>query len=108
MFGTLRSYNGSAFDRYHGGVDFAGAPGTSVLAAADGTGGDGQTACIYAAARTLIDHGWGLYTLYAHQDETLVETGAAVTGGQVIGAIGSTGRSTVPHFTGKPGSTAST
>ena len=36
VFGTLRSYNGSPFDRYHGGVDFAGAPGTSILAAADG------------------------------------------------------------------------
>jgi len=97
VFGTLRSYNGSPFDRYHGGVDFAGAPGTSVLAAADGTVVMVDRLQIRGIT-TLIDHGWGLYTLYAHQDETLVETGAAVAGGQVIGAIGSTGRSTGPHL----------
>jgi len=97
VFGTLRSYNGSPFDRYHGGVDFAGAPGTSVLAAADGTVVMVDRLQIRGIT-TLIDHGWGLYTLYAHQDETLVETGAAVTGGQVIGTVGTTGRSTGPHL----------
>ena len=97
VFGTLRSYNGSPFDRYHGGVDFAGAPGTAVLAAADGK--------VVLADRlhirgntTIIDHGWGLYTLYAHQDETLVELGMEVESGQMIGTVGSTGRSTGPHL----------
>jgi murein DD-endopeptidase MepM/ murein hydrolase activator NlpD len=97
VFGTLRSYNGSPFDRYHGGVDFAGAPGTSVLAAADGKVVMVDRLHIRGNT-TLIDHGWGLYTLYAHQDETLVQLGAVVTSGQVIGTIGSTGRSTGPHL----------
>lgn len=97
VFGTLRSYNGSPFNRYHGGVDFAGAPGTSVLAAADGKVVMVDRLRIRGNT-TVIDHGWGLFTLYAHQDETLVALGADVTTGQVIGTVGSTGRSTGPHL----------
>jgi len=97
VFGTLRSYNGSPFNRYHGGVDFAGAPGTSILAAADGRVVMVDRLRIRGNT-TLIDHGWGLFTLYAHQDDTLVDLGADVALGQVIGTIGSTGRSTGPHL----------
>ncbi len=97
VFGTLRSYNGSEYDRYHHGVDFAGAPGTSVLAAADG-----QVTMVdrlqIRGNTTVIDHGWGVYTLYAHQLETLVQPGEIVASGQVIGTVGSTGRSTGPHL----------
>ena len=96
-FGTLRSYNGSAYDRYHRGVDFAGATGTSVLAAADGRVVLADTLHIRGRA-TVIDHGWGLYTVYAHQNSIQVSLGEQVTSGQVIGAIGSTGRSTGPHL----------
>lgn len=97
VFGILRSYNGSPFDRYHGGVDFAGAPGTSILAAADGIVVMVDRLNIRGNT-TLIDHGWGLYSLYAHQDETLVQLGEVVATGQVIGTVGSTGRSTGPHL----------
>lgn len=97
LFGTLRSYNGSPFNRYHSGVDFAGAPGTSVMAAAAGR--------VVLADRlhirgntVLIDHGWGLFTLYAHLSEALVIPGEQVASGQLIGTIGSTGRSTGPHL----------
>ncbi len=97
LFGILRSYNDSPFDRYHRGVDFAGAPGSTVLAAADGT--------VVLADRlhirgntVMIDHGWGVYTLYAHQQEFYVAVGDAVSAGQIIGAVGSTGRSTGPHL----------
>ena len=97
VFGTLRSYNGGEYNRYHRGVDFAGAPGTSVLAAADGN--------VVLVDRlplrgntTIIDHGWGVFTLYAHQQETLVQANERVDSGQVIGTVGSTGRSTGPHL----------
>ena len=96
-FGTLRSYNGSAYDRYHRGVDFAGATGTAILAAADGIVVLADTLNIRGRA-TVIDHGWGLYTVYAHQNSIQVSLGEQVTSGQVIGAIGSTGRSTGPHL----------
>lgn len=97
VFGVLRSYNGGGYDRYHSGVDFAGAPGTAVLAAAGGR----VKQVDYLQIRgntTLIDHGWGIYTLYAHQQDTLVQPGEIVAAGQVIGTIGSTGRSTGPHL----------
>ena len=97
VFGTLRSYNGSPFDRYHGGVDFAGAPGTAILAAANGVVAMVDRLQIRGNT-TVIDHGWGLYTLYAHQDEILVAAGEAVESGQLIGTVGSTGRSTGPHL----------
>lgn len=97
VYGTLRSYNGGEYSRYHRGVDFAGAPGTSVLAAADGTVVMVDRLRIRGNS-TIIDHGWGVYTLYAHQQETLVQLGEVVASGQVIGTVGSTGRSTGPHL----------
>lgn len=97
VFGTRRSYNGSPYNRFHRGVDFAGATGTSVLAAAAGTVVLADTLNIRGNT-TVIDHGWGLYTVYAHQNVLYVNPGDAVTSGQIIGAIGSTGRSTGPHL----------
>ena len=97
VYGTLRSYNGSPYNRYHSGVDFAGATGTSVLAAADGQVVLADTLRIRGNT-IVIDHGWGLYTLYAHQNSMLVSVGETVTSGQTIGTVGSTGRSTGPHL----------
>lgn len=97
IFGTLRSYNGSPYNRYHSGVDFAGATGTSVLAAADGQVVLADT--LHIRGNTIvIDHGWGLYTLYAHQNSMTVSPGEMITLGQTIGTVGSTGRSTGPHL----------
>lgn len=97
LFGTLRSYNGSPFDRYHHGVDFAGAPGTPVMAAANGAVVLSDRLRIRGNS-ILIDHGWGVYTLYAHLNESTVSPGQQVISGQQIGTIGSTGRSTGPHL----------
>ncbi len=46
----------------------------------------------------IVDHGLGLYTLYFHLDEAVVEIGQRVARGQVLGAVGSTGRATGPHL----------
>lgn len=97
VFGTIRSYNGSEFNRYHRGVDFAGAPGTPVLAAADGQVVIADALNIRGNT-VVIDHGWGVYTLYAHQNTILVNVGDQVASGQSIGTIGSTGRITGPHL----------
>ena len=96
-FGTLRSYNGSPFDRFHRGVDFAGGPGTPVLAAADGTVVIADMLNIRGNT-VVIDHGWGVYTLYAHQNTLLVNPGDTVVSGQAVGTIGDTGRITGPHL----------
>ena len=97
FFGTLRSYNGSPFDRYHSGVDFAGATGTSVFSAAAGKVVMVERLQIRGNT-VLIDHGWGVYTVYAHLNEALTQAGAQVAAGEIIGTIGNTGRSTGPHL----------
>lgn len=97
VFGTIRSYNGSPFNRFHRGVDFAGAPGTPVLAAANGTVVIADALNIRGNT-VVIDHGWGVYTLYAHQNVLMVSPGDTVISGQPIGTIGSTGRITGPHL----------
>jgi Membrane proteins related to metalloendopeptidases len=96
-FGTLRSYNGGPFDRFHTGTDFAGAPGTPVLAAAPGRVVLADMLNVRGGA-TVIDHGWGVFTGYWHQAELYVKPGDFVTTGQVIGTIGATGRVTGAHL----------
>ena len=82
---------------FHPGVDFGANFGTPIQAAGDGTvvwaGPDGG----YGNC-TIIDHGHGLATLYAHQSNILVHLGDQITHGQVIGQVGSTGYSTGPHL----------
>ena len=97
LFGTNRSYNGGPVDRFHTGLDFSGAPGTPVKAAAPGIVVLADTLNIRGTA-TVIDHGWGVYTLYAHQQERFVQLGDAVQAGEAIGTIGTSGRSTGPHL----------
>ena len=97
VFGNLRSYNGGEFTRYHTGTDFAAAPGTPIQAAAAGT-------VVFAGPLdvrgnvTILDHGWGVFTVYCHQTEQYVNVGDVVTAGQVIGTTGSTGRVTGAHL----------
>jgi murein DD-endopeptidase MepM/ murein hydrolase activator NlpD len=96
-FGTRRSYNGSAYDSFHTGVDFGGGVGVEIYAVASGV-------VVYTGAlevrgnATIIDHGWGVYTGYWHQSEIKVNVGDKVEQGQVIGLVGGTGRSTGAHL----------
>ena len=81
---------------YHRGVDIRGKKGSDVKATANGIvkrenydRGNGRY--------VLVDHGNGFITKYAHMKKSLVKKGDAVERGQVIGLVGSTGRSTGPH-----------
>jgi murein DD-endopeptidase MepM/ murein hydrolase activator NlpD len=83
--------------RFHAGVDIDGACGQPIFAAEDGTvlsagynGGYGNA--------TVIDHGGGLSTLYAHQSSIGVSSGQKVGRGQQIGLVGTTGLSTGCHL----------
>lgn len=96
-FGMLRSYNGGALDSFHYGADFAGAPGSPVMASAAGRVVFADTLAIRGAV-TVIDHGWGIYSTYSHQSERYVQAGDFVTNGQVIGAVGASGRATGAHL----------
>lgn len=89
-------FNGAA--ARHMGIDLAGPSGTPIHATADGTiveagwnsGGYGNL--------IKVDHGRGIETRYAHLSRILVRPGERVTRGQVIGRMGSTGRSTGSHL----------
>jgi hypothetical protein len=96
-FGTIRSYDGGVATRRHTGTDFAGAPGTPVLAAAAGRVVLADLLNVRGNA-IIIDHGWGVFTGYWHQSELYVQVGDIVTTGQVIGTIGATGRVTGAHL----------
>ena len=96
-FGARRVYNGQPLERYHTGADFAGAPGTPVLAATAGRVVLADTLNIRGVA-VVLDHGWGVYTIYAHMNDRYVSIGDFVQSGQTLGTIGSTGRATGAHL----------
>ncbi len=83
--------------QFHNGVDMSAPSGTAILAAYDGD----VIAAAYSGSMgnyIMIDHGSGLYTIYMHCSALYVSKGQAVTKGQNIAAVGSTGRSTGPHL----------
>jgi len=96
-FGNRRSYNGSAYRYFHTGLDFCGQVGVEISAPAPGVVVFAGPLTVRGNA-TVIDHGWGVYTAYAHQSEIFVQVGEWVETGQVIGLVGSTGRVTGPHL----------
>lgn len=95
-FGVQRSYNNGSYTSVHLGADFAGAPGSPIMAAAAGRVVMASPLNIRGNI-TVIDHGWGVFTTYSHQSERHVQVGDMVSAGQVIGAVGSTGRATGAH-----------
>jgi murein DD-endopeptidase MepM/ murein hydrolase activator NlpD len=96
-FGTRRTYNGGLLNTFHSGTDFGGASGTPIVAPAAGVVVLAEPLPVRGNA-TIIDHGWGVVTGYWHQSEIYMKVGDVVSAGQVIGAIGATGRATGPHL----------
>ncbi len=81
----------------HTGVDISAPSGTQIIAARGGTVIWTKSGGPYGN-NTLIDHGNGLATFYAHQTSFAVSGGERVRKGEVIGYVGSTGYSTGPHL----------
>lgn len=82
---------------FHLGEDIPAVYGADILAAADGMVTTAGWVSGYGNY-TVIDHGGGVLTAYAHQSEILVWSGQTVTQGERIGRVGSTGNSTGPHL----------
>lgn len=83
--------------RRHNGVDLAAPTGTPIYATADGIVGRADWFSSYGLY-VSIDHGADLETRYAHMSRLAVAAGERVRKGDVIGYVGSTGRSTGPHL----------
>lgn len=82
---------------YHNGIDMAAAEGTPIVAAYDGI--VGQAGYNSSMGNYIyIEHGDGLRTIYLHASKLYVEKDDVVVKGDVIGAVGTTGRSTGPHL----------
>ncbi|MEO6538701.1 MAG: M23 family metallopeptidase [Ferruginibacter sp.] len=83
--------------KMHKGLDFTAPQGTPIYATADGTVNTaGNTADGYGN-HVIINHGYGYETLYGHMVRVKVRNGQRVKRGEVIGWVGSTGKSTGPH-----------
>lgn len=91
LYGTRRRYNDDPTMYFHTGVDFAGGMTLPITAPAAGR-------VVYAGPLTVrgntvfIDHGWGVFSGFFHQQSLLVKEGDYVTQGQQIGTVGNTGR----------------
>jgi murein DD-endopeptidase MepM/ murein hydrolase activator NlpD len=86
-----------SYNSFHAGLDFCGQVGTPIAVAADGTVVFTGMLTVHGNT-TIVDHGWGIYTLYAHQSEINVTVGQQVKAGSQIGLVGQTGRVSGPHL----------
>lgn len=96
-FGDFRTYNGGLSQGFHYGVDFGGGALLAIYAPAPGRVVFAGPMDVRGNA-TFIDHGWGVYTAYYHQEEIYVQAGDLVQPGQIIGIVGKSGRVSGPHL----------
>ncbi|HWR32728.1 MAG TPA: M23 family metallopeptidase [Chitinophagaceae bacterium] len=83
--------------KMHEGLDFAAPQGTPIYATADGTVTTAGSTGNGFGNHVIINHGYGYETLYGHMVRVKTSVGQIVKRGQVIGWVGSTGKSTGPH-----------
>tara|TARA_B100000963_G_scaffold319516_1_gene301444 strand:- start:1182 stop:1988 length:807 start_codon:yes stop_codon:yes gene_type:complete len=97
VYGSQRILNGKP-KWPHYGIDFAAKEGTKIKAMLDGTATMVENDLFYTGGTLIFDHGHGVSTLYMHMKDIYVKKGQKVKQGDVIGTVGSTGRSTGPHL----------
>jgi hypothetical protein len=96
VFGSRRLYDG-AERSWHKGTDIAAPTGTPVVAPAGGVVRLARDTFM-SGNLLMLDHGYGVTSVYAHLSRMDVQVGDRVAQGQVIGAVGTTGRSSGPHL----------
>ena len=97
VYGSQRILNGKP-KWPHYGIDFAANEGTEIKAMLDGVVTLAEPDLFYTGGTLIFDHGHGISTLYMHMKKLSVKKGQKVKQGDVIGTVGSTGRSTGAHL----------
>ncbi len=97
VYGSQRILNGKP--RWpHYGIDIAADQGTMILSSGTGVVTMAEDDLYYTGGTIIMDHGHGISTIYSHLENVLVSVGDQINQGDVIGTVGSTGRSTGPHL----------
>ena len=97
VYGSQRILNGKP--RWpHYGIDIAAKEGTMIKSSASGIVTMAEDDLYYTGGTIIMDHGHGISTIYSHLQNILVSVGDQVNQGDIIGTVGSTGRSTGPHL----------
>ena len=97
VYGSQGVLNGNP-KRPHFGLDIAAPVGTPVVASTDGKVRMAEADLFYTGGTVMIDHGYGLVSVYSHLSQIEVRVGQMVRQGEKIGEIGATGRATGPHL----------
>jgi Peptidase family M23 len=97
VYGSQRIYNGEPRNPHYG-VDVAAPKGTPVYAPAAGVVTLAEPDLYFSGGTVILDHGYQLSSTFLHMSEVSVAVGDELQTGDLIGAIGSTGRATGPHL----------
>ena len=97
VYGSQRILNGKP--RWpHYGIDIAAKKGTMIKSSGSGTVTMAEDDLYYTGGTIIMDHGHGISTIYSHLESVMVSVGDKINKGDIIGTVGSTGRSTGPHL----------
>ena len=97
VYGSQRILNGKP-KWPHYGIDIAAKQGTMIKSSGSGTVTMAEDDLYYTGGTIIMDHGHGISTIYSHLETVMVSIGDKINKGDVIGTVGSTGRSTGPHL----------
>ena len=97
VYGSQRILNGKP-KWPHYGIDIAAKKGTMIKSSGSGVVTMAEDDLYYTGGTIIMDHGHGISTIYSHLENVMVSVGDKINQGDVIGTVGSTGRSTGPHL----------
>ena len=97
VYGSQRVLNGKP-KWPHYGIDIAAKQGTMIKSSGTGIVTMAEEDLYYTGGTIIMDHGHGISTIYSHLENVIVSVGDKINQGDIIGTVGSTGRSTGPHL----------
>ena len=97
VYGSQRILNGKP-KWPHYGIDIAAKQGTNIKSSGTGVVTMAEDNLYYTGGTIIMDHGHGISTIYSHLETVIVSVGDKINQGDIIGTVGSTGRSTGPHL----------